>query len=274
MPGARRKEGPRAPLFYSVIGLIAAWPVTAQQVDSSDLQLCASLETAELKLACFEALAATAAQKDKTVAPPAAEAPAEAIAVGAGAAVIASERDNIEPANPNNTDAGTAIADEDVGADVARDPPDEMPAGPAPVELPPADVVADDTDAAASVAPAAAGVAAVESVPEPVSAVPAATDTGDPMQDLGKEDIEHKEEPAAQVEDEVVIATVNEVTRGNYDILYFHFANGQVWRQSEKRHFPYPRDGAFEVEIDTGMMGDYQMRIGGEGRMTRIKRVE
>lgn len=79
------------------------------------------------------------------------------------------------------------------------------------------------------------------------------------------------EPPAA----EVVTATVVAVTRRPVTReLTFEMDNGQVWRQMEAGHYRYPKDGAFDVEIRQGLMGDYQMRVGGEGRMTRIVRVK
>jgi hypothetical protein len=50
--------------------------------------------------------------------------------------------------------------------------------------------------------------------------------------------------------------------------------NGQVWRQNEARHLEYPRSGEFDINITRGMMGDYRMRIGDNGRMVRIRRVQ
>ena len=60
MTTARPKEGPRAPLFY-LITLLPGWLnlAAAQTVELSDLEICAGLDTAELKLACFEAIVAT-----------------------------------------------------------------------------------------------------------------------------------------------------------------------------------------------------------------------
>ncbi len=69
-------------------------------------------------------------------------------------------------------------------------------------------------------------------------------------------------------------ATVVEVTEGNRGILIFTFGNGQVWRQQSPTTFRYPRSGPFDVEIKQGLMGDYQMRVNGKGRMTRIVRVQ
>jgi len=50
--------------------------------------------------------------------------------------------------------------------------------------------------------------------------------------------------------------------------------NGQVWRQNEARHYSYPKNREFEVNITRGMMGEYRMRIGDNSRMVRIRRVK
>lgn len=87
---------------------------------------------------------------------------------------------------------------------------------------------------------------------------------------------EHLDRPNAssEPEPEVVTATISKVTRGRNRHYYFHMDNGQIWRQMESGHVRYPRDRAFDVRISRGLMGDYQMRIGGDGRMTRIVRVQ
>ena len=80
--------------------------------------------------------------------------------------------------------------------------------------------------------------------------------------------------PEANEEEAVFQATVTEVTTAGYKTLYFHLANGQVWRQIEPRRFSYPKNGDFDVNITRGMMGDYRLRIGDKGRMVAIRRVE
>lgn len=97
---------------------------------------------------------------------------------------------------------------------------------------------------------------------------PAAGD-GDLADDFGREYLEDKEE-----EPDKLTATVSEVTIDRARRLVFTFANGQVWRQLEPRRFQYPRSEPFKVVISRGVLGDYQLRVGGEGRMTRIKRVK
>jgi hypothetical protein len=89
---------------------------------------------------------------------------------------------------------------------------------------------------------------------------------------LDRSKTEKKEEK--EKKDKVVYATVIEVSEGRNEILYFHFANGQVWRQNEARTLTYPKSGEFDISITRGMMGDYRMRIGDNGRMVRIRRVQ
>jgi hypothetical protein len=91
--------------------------------------------------------------------------------------------------------------------------------------------------------------------------------------ELGQEHLERSEEQA-QENDEEMRATVVDVSKGRHDLLYFHLGNGQVWRQNESRHYPYPKNGEFDVTISRGMMGDYRMRIGDNGRMVRVRRIK
>ena len=91
---------------------------------------------------------------------------------------------------------------------------------------------------------------------------------------LGAEHLDRTATEEANDEDEVFYATVTGVTRGRNRILYFHFDDGQIWRQMEARHLEYPSSGEFDINITRGMMGDYRMRIGDNGRMVRIRRVQ
>lgn len=116
--------------------------------------------------------------------------------------------------------------------------------------------------------------AAARTAPEPNSRAPAAVASeGRPNvpDDLGAEHLGGDEE---QSNPSTVTAIVSGVTESGSGKLYFHFANGQVWRQIEPRRFHYPKNQAFEVTVSQGMMGDYRLRVGGEGPMTRIRRVE
>ena len=148
---------------------------------------------------------------------------------------------------------------------------------------------ADAGAAAAEVAPAPPAVDAAppvtptpETAPtrEPASiAEPAATaappppSEPEPAEEFGSEYVKEEKEKEAERK-KTVSATVNEVTTDRVNRLVFHFANGQVWRQLEARRFQYPKKTAFDVVIGRGVLGDYQLRVGGEGRMTRIKRLK
>ena len=205
---ARRKEGPRAPLFIAAALLVPA--ANAQPVDRADLEHCAAEATPAARLACFEGLLDVAPVVTED-APPAAEQSASA---------------------PRLETADTPVAEYSPGLD--HD-------------------VTDDADAP---------------VARPPSALP---------DDLGREHLA-RIPAAAEVESEpepsAVRATVTDVSRDGYRRLRFQFANGQVWRQMERRNFPYPKNGEFDVDISRGMLGDYQLRVQGESRMTRIVRLK
>ncbi len=223
MSKAVLKEGLRAPLFYSAAALLllSAKIATAQTVDLATLEICAGLETQELKLACFEAITASGKTPEirqrKAVDSPLSDQPV---------AEIEAVPDAVEPA------VATAAAPEN--PPVASEPP-------------PADH-----------SPVAAEVASVASV------MPAEEDFG--RAQLAAPD-QGEEKP-------VIKAMVVDVTQGSSKRLYFHLANGQVWRQIEPRHFQYPKQSDFEVGISKGMMSEYRLRIGDNGRMVRIRRVE
>jgi len=89
--------------------------------------------------------------------------------------------------------------------------------------------------------------------------------------DFGREQLTA---PDQEQKKEVIKAMVVDVTQGYNKLLYFHLANGHVWRQIEVRRFQYPKSGEFEINISRGMMGEYRMRIGDKGQMVRIRRVE
>lgn len=122
--------------------------------------------------------------------------------------------------------------------------------------------------APASAMPAPAAMTSADDAPTPNRAP---SPTGSTADDFGAE---YVEAPARVAKAETLAATVRSVTKDRYKRLTFEFANGQVWRQTEGRHFPYPKGDDFEVVITRGMLGDYQLRVGGEGRMTRIQRIK
>ncbi len=242
MQKAVAKEGPRAPLFcLGAALLLAASGTAAQTVEQSDLEVCASLATAELKLACFEALTAIVGREAESAAnttpqpQPETDAAEKTLPSAAAAAGVAgSDAGLVAPAQ-----AATASEDQaDVADELGREHRDEEQ-----VEL--ADELSQE---------------------HPDEEQP------DLVDEIGREHLDKK--TVDKEEETVVRATVIEVVKGSFDVLYFHFTNGQVWRQVESRRFSYPRDEEFDVSIETGMMGDYRLRLAAGGPMTRIRRLQ
>ena len=200
------------------------------------------MSTDAARLACFEGLADLGGADTPSVepVPEAGEPPAEAL--------IASpeevpEAPTAEPAAAAAAEAADDRADE---REYTEPPAEELIASP------------EEVPEAPTVEPAA-----------PAGAAPAVEAADDSADEFGREYLEDDEE-----ESDTLTATVNEVTIDRTNRLVFRFANGQVWRQLEPRRFQYPRREAFDVVISRGVLGDYQLRVGGEGRMTRIKRVK
>lgn len=54
----------------------------------------------------------------------------------------------------------------------------------------------------------------------------------------------------------------------------FYMSDGQVWREIEPSYARVPREGSFDVNIARGGFGDYKLRIGGKGRLTRVVRLQ
>lgn len=266
---ARPKEGPRAPLFYwaPVILILAAGVAQAQTVDLADLEACAALDSDESKLACFEAIVAvnrpspTPAPQPPTEAAPAAE-PVAVQSASAGITpasepVQATAAPAIAEAVPGPSSASAAPAA--VVAATARTEPAPEPTREvdAPAELPPAQAPAPTPAANASAQSASASAA--------VAAEPSAT----AADDFGREHLERGEDP----DQETLEATVIDVTKTGYGELVFHLDNGQVWRQQEKRYYPYPRNREFDATISRGILGEYQLQVEGTGRKVTIRRI-
>ena len=220
MTKARPKEGPRAPLFYSVLALASSGLVQAQAVDQSSLERCAGLATDEQKLACFES-------------------------------IVSEGRGNAEP------DLEPATASEPLAA------PAREPAPAVIVEAAPESLAEPLPDVPAAVtAPAAASRAA--ELP-----AAAAEPTAASADDFGREHIASDDKTRS----ETLTATVVDVTKRRHGELVFHLDNGQVWQQLEKRYYPYPRNQSFDITISQGMLDEYQLQVGGEGRKVTVKRV-
>ncbi len=258
MQKAVAKEGPRAPLFcLGVVILIAAsGPAAAQAVEQSDLERCSGLATSELKLACFEALIAIEGRAaepaaDTTPQPQPETAAAEKALTSAAAVagVAGSAAGHVGPAP-----AVAASEDQtDVAGELGREHRDEEQ-----VE------VADELNRALT------DEEQVELANELNQEHPG-EEQAELVDEIGREHLDEKKVDKEEIT--VVRATVSDVVKGSFDMLYFHFTNGQVWRQVESRHFRYPRDGEFDVIIDTGMMGDYRLRLAAGGPLTRIRRL-
>jgi hypothetical protein len=233
------KEGPRAPLFYSVatVLLLVTNVTQSQSVDLSSLQECASLETPDLKLACFEAII---------------EAHSSSNAQIPGAAPVTSgETAPTVDSEINRTAAQAPIADS-----------------------------APESD------PSAGTMAAAETVPivKPKNASPAVEpspeDTGtrdsvvkispEPVAEFGAEQLPERNRDS----DQTIRATVVDVRQGYNRTLSFYMADGQVWRQIEPRRLQYPKNEEFEVIISQGMLGEYRLRIGENGRLVKIRRIK
>jgi hypothetical protein len=211
---------------------------SAQSVDLARLEACNALPTDEARLACFEAIVRP---QDPDAEPPAAPAAAPA--------------SNPEPAPSAQQEAGV------VGAPIAA-----PAAAPVVEAAPPAET---DSEAAASATapaePARAPVA--ESAPAAIAAEPTAAPRDD---DFGREHIES----APEDEPYELQAIVTEAVRRRDKGVTFTLDNGQVWQQVDDRYFPYPRDEDFAIVISQGMMGDYRLRVGGTGRMIRVRRTK
>ena len=93
-----------------------------------------------------------------------------------------------------------------------------------------------------------------------------------PTTDLGEEHVAKPGAASRQATSHTVMVT--KVTEGIHGVLIFHMDNGLIWRQIERGYFPYPKRRTFTVEIDRGMMGEYRMRVKGQGRMVRIRRLK
>ena len=98
-------------------------------------------------------------------------------------------------------------------------------------------------------------------------------DTGqDRLENVGIEQLPDNRREEWERDD--IGATVTEVSEGPRGNLLFHLENGQVWRQIEARYVPLPADAPFPVRISRGLFGEYRLRVDGEGRLVRIRRVQ
>ncbi len=118
-----------------------------------------------------------------------------------------------------------------------------------------------------------------ESEVEPGQAAEALPErTSDPSRDrlenVGAEQLPHNRREERSRERGDIGVTVTEVSEGPRGNLLFHLENGQVWRQIEARYVPLPANAPFPVQISRGLFGEYRLRVEGEGRLVRIRRVQ
>lgn len=111
---------------------------------------------------------------------------------------------------------------------------------------------------------------------QPAEAPPEQTpDTSqDRLENVGIEQLPDNRREERPRERDDIGATVTEVSEGPRGNLLFHLENGQVWRQIEARYVPLPADAPFPVQISRGLFGEYRLRVDGEGRLVRIRRVQ
>ena len=237
------KRGASAPLFLSTTTLLAvlvcSFPTYSQTVDMSTLAQCIALETEELKLRCFEAIIASG---------------------GTGSE---------EEVTASNLSVAVAPAPGEAVSDIVGEPDPAVTPGSA-VNASSSVVSAAESDPDASSTAVSAAVAGTSLAALSNASTAAAPENED---EVGKEHLRQPEKLAGGG-DALLRATVVEVTKGRNDVLHFQMDNGQVWRQNEARNFSYPKNRDFVVSISRGVMGDYRLRIGDNGRMVRIRRVK
>jgi hypothetical protein len=137
--------------------------------------------------------------------------------------------------------------------DAAYGRPVEPTAAPAPIVDAPA-VDARTVDSSTVVGPAAttAAVAAVV-------VTPSESEFGRPKS-------------KAELEGESLNSVIAGVGRDAHDKLILELANGQIWRQTENKHFPIK--AGQRIEIRHGAMGSYKLYVKDQSRWTRVRRYE
>lgn len=71
-----------------------------------------------------------------------------------------------------------------------------------------------------------------------------------------------------------VLMTVERVSTYGYNTRRFHMTNGQVWEVTDGLRFRIPRGDDLTAEIRTAGAGGYFMRLNGEGRAIRVRRID
>lgn len=209
----------------------------SQSVDLSSLEECARLETPDLKLACFEAII---------------EAHSSSVAQMPGATPVTSgETAPTVDSETNRPAAQAPIA----AAAPAQDPGAGTIAAAATVPM------VEPKNTSPGVEPAPEDTEMRDSV---------AKKSPEPAVEFGAEQLPDRNLDT----DQTITATVVDVRQGYNRYLSFHMADGQVWRQTEPRRLQYPKNEAFDVLISRGMLGEYRLRIGENGRLVKIRRVK
>ena len=96
----------------------------------------------------------------------------------------------------------------------------------------------------------------------------------DRLANAGVEQLSDTRREEVRQEQSDISAEVTDVSEGPRGNLYFHLENGQIWRQIEARYVPLPANAPFSVEISQGILGEYRLRVEGEGRLVRVRRVQ
>ncbi len=71
-----------------------------------------------------------------------------------------------------------------------------------------------------------------------------------------------------------VIYNVVRATKDGEGRYILRMENGQIWRQIEPSYIRVPQSDTFEVRIVKGRFGDYKLRVGGKGRLSRVIRIK
>lgn len=96
----------------------------------------------------------------------------------------------------------------------------------------------------------------------------------DRLENVGAEQLRDNGREEQRRERDDIGAMVTEVSEGPRGNLLFHLENGQIWRQIEARYVPLPANAPFAAQISRGLFGEYRLRVEGEGRLVRIRRVQ
>lgn len=116
---------------------------------------------------------------------------------------------------------------------------------------------------AAPVAPAVPAVPATTVEPAPVAAA------ADPVAEFG---LENRPKPQTEVErQDEIQARVVERKKDPYGKWILTLDNGQVWQQSESATFSFASD---QVVIERGMLGAFYLKVDGQSRRLKVKRLK